>query len=158
MSVDPVIQSPGNSQSLNPYSYIMNNPLAGTDPTGYSAENLKLEKVEVTEKTEKFAPTGSRIKREVTSSVSAKGTYSNGATQTATVSFSGGIPASMTIGSVKEATKGVANQLGNAARSVAGSLSKGGIAGVALTPMSTATDDEMEMLVAPILKENKHYK
>jgi hypothetical protein len=35
LSVDPVIQSPGNSQSLNPYSYIMNNPLAGTDPTGY---------------------------------------------------------------------------------------------------------------------------
>ena len=38
MSVDPVIQSPTNSQSLNPYSYIMNNPLAGTDPTGYVAE------------------------------------------------------------------------------------------------------------------------
>ncbi|MCF7517755.1 RHS repeat-associated core domain-containing protein [Pseudoalteromonas sp. L21] len=37
MSVDPVIQSPTNSQSINPYSYIMNNPLAGTDPTGYSA-------------------------------------------------------------------------------------------------------------------------
>ena len=35
MSVDPVIQSPTNSQSINPYSYIMNNPLAGTDPTGY---------------------------------------------------------------------------------------------------------------------------
>ena len=36
LSVDPVIQSPGNSQSLNPYSYIMNNPLAGTDPSGYT--------------------------------------------------------------------------------------------------------------------------
>lgn len=35
LSVDPFIQSPGNSQSMNPYSYIMNNPLAGTDPTGY---------------------------------------------------------------------------------------------------------------------------
>ena len=35
MSVDPFIQEPGNSQSINPYSYIMNNPLAGTDPTGY---------------------------------------------------------------------------------------------------------------------------
>ncbi|BBN83625.1 hypothetical protein PA25_36100 [Pseudoalteromonas sp. A25] len=38
MSVDPVIQSPGNSQSINPYSYIMNNPLAGTDPSGYEAK------------------------------------------------------------------------------------------------------------------------
>lgn len=35
MSVDPFIQAPGNSQSVNPYSYIMNNPLWGTDPSGY---------------------------------------------------------------------------------------------------------------------------
>jgi RHS repeat-associated protein len=37
LSVDPFIQSPGDSQSVNPYSYLMNNPLAGTDPTGYCA-------------------------------------------------------------------------------------------------------------------------
>ena len=37
LSVDPFIQSPANSQSLNPYSYIMNNPMSGTDPTGYRA-------------------------------------------------------------------------------------------------------------------------
>ncbi|MCY7297496.1 RHS repeat domain-containing protein, partial [Alteromonas sp. a30] len=37
MSVDPVIQSPANSQSINPYSYIMNNPMSGTDPTGYES-------------------------------------------------------------------------------------------------------------------------
>ncbi|GAA0655373.1 RHS repeat domain-containing protein [Rheinheimera tangshanensis] len=47
LSVDPIIQSPGNSQSLNPYSYIMNNPLAGTDPSGYASV------------------TGSRIDREI---------------------------------------------------------------------------------------------
>jgi RHS repeat-associated protein len=35
LSVDPFIQDPGNSQSMNPYSYIMNNPLSGTDPSGY---------------------------------------------------------------------------------------------------------------------------
>lgn len=35
MGVDPFIQFPLNSQSLNPYSYIMNSPLSGTDPTGY---------------------------------------------------------------------------------------------------------------------------
>ncbi|WP_281282207.1 polymorphic toxin-type HINT domain-containing protein, partial [Aliikangiella marina] len=38
MSVDPFIQEPGNSQSMNPYSYGMNNPLAGTDPSGYIFE------------------------------------------------------------------------------------------------------------------------
>jgi RHS repeat-associated protein len=37
--VDPFIQFPLNSQSLNPYSYILNNPLSGTDPTGYMACN-----------------------------------------------------------------------------------------------------------------------
>ncbi|SUS08797.1 conserved exported hypothetical protein [uncultured Defluviicoccus sp.] len=37
LGVDPIIQFPTNSQSLNPYSYILNNPLAGTDPTGFRA-------------------------------------------------------------------------------------------------------------------------
>jgi RHS repeat-associated protein len=35
LSVDPIISNPMNSQSLNPYSYIGNNPLSGVDPTGY---------------------------------------------------------------------------------------------------------------------------
>ncbi|MCO7224749.1 fibronectin type III domain-containing protein [Pleionea sp. CnH1-48] len=35
MSVDPFLQEPGNSQSFNPYSYVLNNPMAGTDPSGY---------------------------------------------------------------------------------------------------------------------------
>lgn len=36
LSVDPVIQFKGNTQSINPYSYILNNPLAGTDPSGFA--------------------------------------------------------------------------------------------------------------------------
>jgi len=38
--VDPFIQFPSNSQSLNPYSYLMNNPLSGTDPTGYCGKRI----------------------------------------------------------------------------------------------------------------------
>jgi len=38
--VDPFIQFPLNSQSLNPYSYILNNPLSGTDPTGYAFRDI----------------------------------------------------------------------------------------------------------------------
>lgn len=36
LSIDPFIQAPGNSQSINGFAYIMNNPLSGTDPSGYS--------------------------------------------------------------------------------------------------------------------------
>jgi RHS repeat-associated protein len=37
LTVDPVIGDPANSQSINPYSYVGNNPLNLIDPTGYSA-------------------------------------------------------------------------------------------------------------------------
>jgi len=57
LGVDPFIQEPGNSQSMNPYSYIMNNPLAGTDPTGYMKED------EIKLKETKFKVTGSNIVR-----------------------------------------------------------------------------------------------
>ncbi|WP_395374722.1 RHS repeat domain-containing protein [Marinicella sp. W31] len=36
LSVDPYIAGAG-SQSINPYTYIFNNPLSGTDPSGYKA-------------------------------------------------------------------------------------------------------------------------
>ncbi|MEZ5463472.1 RHS repeat-associated core domain-containing protein [Dokdonella sp.] len=41
LSVDPMIQFPTNTQSMNPYSYIMNNPLSGVDPSGYQLEEIK---------------------------------------------------------------------------------------------------------------------
>lgn len=36
ISADPLVQSPLMSQSLNRYSYVMNNPLSLVDPSGYS--------------------------------------------------------------------------------------------------------------------------
>jgi len=35
LSADPFIQAPDNSQSYNRYSYVFNNPLSHTDPSGY---------------------------------------------------------------------------------------------------------------------------
>ena len=35
LSADPLIQAPGNMQSLNRYSYVLNNPLSYTDPSGF---------------------------------------------------------------------------------------------------------------------------
>ena len=37
MSADPIIQDPENLKSFNRYSYVSNNPLFYTDPTGYNA-------------------------------------------------------------------------------------------------------------------------
>mgnify|MGYP001791919104 CR=1 FL=1 len=42
LSVDPFIQFPEHSQSLNGYSYILNNPLSATDPTGYLVDSKGL--------------------------------------------------------------------------------------------------------------------
>jgi len=35
LSADPLVQAPNNLQSLNRYSYVMNNPMAFTDPSGF---------------------------------------------------------------------------------------------------------------------------
>ncbi len=40
MSADPHIQNPLNTQSLNRYSYVKNNPLSYTDPSGYFFKSL----------------------------------------------------------------------------------------------------------------------
>ena len=40
LSVDPIIQSSGNSQSFNGYGYCLNNPLIYIDPSGYLKEGL----------------------------------------------------------------------------------------------------------------------
>ncbi|SSC11118.1 hypothetical protein BPUTSESOX_475 [uncultured Gammaproteobacteria bacterium] len=41
LSADPYIQDPYNTQSYNRYSYVMNNPLKYTDPSGYSWNPIK---------------------------------------------------------------------------------------------------------------------
>jgi len=38
LSADPLVQEPHNSQSYNRYSYVFNNPLSYTDPSGFTAE------------------------------------------------------------------------------------------------------------------------
>jgi RHS repeat-associated protein len=43
MSADPFVQAPLNSQSFNRYSYGMNNPLSGTDPSGYEWDDTDVD-------------------------------------------------------------------------------------------------------------------
>ena len=60
VSPDPIVPAPGNPQSLNRYSYVYNNPLKYTDPTGhYSVEDDKQWLLEYSEKNDGKAPTAS---------------------------------------------------------------------------------------------------
>ncbi|MBL4940994.1 MAG: DUF882 domain-containing protein [Colwellia sp.] len=83
MSVDPFIQEPGNSQSINPYSYIMNNPLSGTDPTGYVSEKDAAAPTQTV--------TGSRLRRDIKESDTQGGQITGvGGTVKFSGTFSGG--------------------------------------------------------------------
>ncbi|MBO1257110.1 AHH domain-containing protein, partial [Alteromonas sp. 5E99-2] len=107
LSVDPYIHE--GSQGINPYSYIMNNPLSGTDPSGYKPDQ------ETVEKTITVTQTGSRIKHRVKVSAT---TNANGTT---TVSVSGNNGA---------AVKQVAGLVGAVANSINSASSGGGAADI----------------------------
>ena len=108
LSVDPFIQSPGNSQSLNPYSYIMNNPLAGTDPSGYVAEDEK--KTITKEVTVVSQRPGSRIKTK--SKVTVTGTSDGKGGMTVTVSGSNGSAVGQVAGQVAGKMSGAGLSVG----------------------------------------------
>jgi len=40
LQADPIVQAPKNSQNLNRYSYVLNNPLSYTDPSGFFIKRL----------------------------------------------------------------------------------------------------------------------
>ncbi|WP_232056600.1 hypothetical protein [Pseudoalteromonas sp. A25] len=125
MSVDPVIQSPGNSQSINPYSYIMNNPLAGVDPSGYEAE--KKETVEVAADAEVQQDTDGNYyvsagdgSGELIQIDSVKGTTSNGSSRTVNLGAGGKVES---VEIVDIGSQGLITQVNNSYKSGVGGVS-----------------------------------
>ena len=45
LSPDPVTQAPENAQNYNRYTYVFNNPLGYTDPSGYSGTGVSIKRV-----------------------------------------------------------------------------------------------------------------
>ncbi len=64
-SVDPYIQFPHNSQSLNGYIYVLNNPLSGTDPTGYQSDEKSQDGGDEEKQREEDEELGRDIKRKI---------------------------------------------------------------------------------------------
>ena len=78
LSVDPIFAFPTNTQSLNPYSYVLNNPLSLTDPTGYVTCNTGQTSCPDSSpetKSVSYTPTGSHIAITVTATRQADGSY-----------------------------------------------------------------------------------
>jgi RHS repeat-associated protein len=173
LSVDPFIQSPTNTQSVNPYTYIFNNPLSGTDPSGYKGEDTDVKEQPEEDKgvahksscmnsIKKVGCSGGAATVVLSKNSSSKG----GAKSKTKVEFSagkpnlagssaaifGGVAAAETVTGTGTSLVGIAKGLGEG---VSESLKKGGVIGVGLTPVPTATDEEMQDLVAPIKAANQ---
>ncbi|WP_192879403.1 RHS repeat-associated core domain-containing protein [Microbulbifer sp. A4B17] len=133
LSPDPIILDPKNSQSLNAYSYIMNNPLWGTDPTGYypdkgdTGQGVNTRSKSEASPTDEegiaskrsvskgdtgrtYKPVGSRIHRKVTATAKVDGngngtlSYSAGTTKLGSYKISGLMSNSVSGNSVSEMT------------------------------------------------------
>ncbi|WP_462163192.1 RHS repeat domain-containing protein [Pseudoalteromonas xiamenensis] len=184
MSVDPVIQSPTDSQSINPYSYIMNNPLSGTDPSGYCAAatgthikscgDMKVE-VKVTMK-DGSTKTGSTIVKDVN--------FKNGAEVKSAmaqgVGAIGGAMKAMDIGSQKQISTNTSAQSGSnvggqatpnsgttnkvldtvkgVAKAGLNSLKRGGVIGLGLAPSMMGNGELSEEQIAASLQYSEELK
>ncbi|MGH8275017.1 MAG: RHS repeat-associated core domain-containing protein, partial [Gammaproteobacteria bacterium] len=100
LSVDPLIAHPGSTQSINPYSYVENNPLNKTDPTGQASAGGQVctgsgktrTCTTTTTTTRTITPTGSHIPQTTTSKTSTTTVGGKVTSNTTTTSGAGALP------------------------------------------------------------------
>ena len=120
VSPDPFVSEPGNPQSLNRFSYVYNNPLKYTDPTGhYNVEDDKAWFEEFSRKNNEQSPTASDIAyRQASMDAALRGDdfsieYWTGKIERA---------ASNAAGSVRRAVSNAADSVGRTASNIADSV------------------------------------
>ncbi len=110
LSVDPLIGHPGSTQGINPYSYVANNPLNKTDPTGeMSCTPSGAGKTVTCTNT----PLGSRIPQKTTVKVGSNGkvtTSGAGALPDGGIAMSTDGTSSLTISSAGRQSQGTTGQ------------------------------------------------
>ncbi|MFN7551245.1 MAG: RHS repeat-associated core domain-containing protein [Pseudomonadota bacterium] len=113
LGVDPIIQFPTNSQSLNPYSYILNNPLSGTDPTGYASCDVGADKSCLEDGVNTVTKDGKTVGTVIVGNAGDELTFSGGGASVSGVIGKGGNGASFLGGLAKDpsAIGGIASRI-----------------------------------------------
>jgi len=138
LGVDPILQFPTNSQSLNPYSYILNNPLSGTDPTGYESCDVGADKSCLEDGVNTVTKDGKTVGTVIVGNAGDELTFSGGGASVSGVIGKGGNGASFLGGLAKDASSigGIASRISGSFEARAATLAANDVGPARASPLA----------------------